>query len=278
MLLFKGDLRLLVLLLVLHTSCGSDDDPGLVTQPFSFEDGFEVSGTDIADLLPSDGSRWTNIQQVDPQGTSNEMDIVSSPTSEGNNALRILARASNSVLSKIDIEKGGFQAFTGSKVTIRADFYITTSATLSDLLLIDLECCSCWDPNVPDNQCPGIRLQMSNNNDYLSIERGKISQTTLAQADYSFPRNQWVNVVWEMTLSPDNDGLNTLTIDGNEVISTTAMNMPNADVFRNLFGQNNIDFELQQPIFYERVQIGATANPSAGDIEMFVDNFSITVE
>ncbi len=80
-----------------------------------------------------------------------------------------------------------------------------------------------------------------------------------------------------MTLSPDSDGLNTLIIDGNEVVSSTAMNLPNAQVFRELFAQNNIEFNLQEPVFYERVQVGATANPSTNDVEMFVDNFSITV-
>ena len=56
------------------------------------------------------------------------------------------------------------------------------------------------------------------------------------------------------------------------------MNMPNAQVFSDVFTNQGIDFTLQEPTFYERVQIGATANPIAGNIELFVDNFSIKVE
>ncbi len=139
-------------LVYLGFACGGSDDPDPAAQmPFTFEDGFEVAGEELADLLPADGSRWTNVQQVNPQGAQNEIEITTVPTSEDDKSLRILARASNLVLSKMDIEKGGFQAYAGAVVTIQADFYISTTESLSDLLLIDLECCSCWDPNVPDN-------------------------------------------------------------------------------------------------------------------------------
>ncbi len=55
------------------------------------------------------------------------------------------------------------------------------------------------------------------------------------------------------------------------------MNMPNAEIFADVFQQNGIDFTLQEPVFYERVQIGATANPTAESLEVFVDNFSINI-
>ncbi len=183
----------------------------------------------------------------------------------------------------MDIEKNGLNIRSGDKVTIKADFYISGTQPLQNLLLIDLECCSCWDPNVGDNygsenQCPGVRLMMSGGNDYLSIERGKISGTTLEQTDLIFPRNQWVSIEWEMTLSDNDNGQNKLLINGMEVINENAMNMPNAQIFRDVFATKGIEFNLQEPTFYERVQIGATANPTAGDVELFVDNFSIRVE
>lgn len=119
---------------------------------------------------------------------------------------------------------------------------------------------------------------MSGGNDYLSIERGKISETTIQQTDFAFPRNQWVTVEWEMTMSDSENGLNRLIINGTKVINQTGMNMPNAQVFKDVFLNQGIDFTLQEPTFYERVQIGATANPTAGNIELFVDDFSIKVE
>ncbi|SNR54421.1 hypothetical protein SAMN04488009_2284 [Maribacter sedimenticola] len=276
---------LFVTILLLFAACDKNEknieEP--LTAKFLFEDGFETQNNSIDELFPSTGSRWSLIQQTDPSNASNEISITNNEFSEGQNAIRFLAYRSDDQLSKIDIEKGGLNIKSGDKVTIKADFYIDTNESLENLLLIDLECCSCWDPSVGDNfgaenQCPGVRLMMSGGNDYLSIERGKISGTTLKQTNFAFPRNQWVSVVWEMTLSVNEDGLNRLLINGTEVLNQMGMNMPNAKIFRETFANEGIDFTLKEPTIYERVQIGATANPTAGNIELFVDNFSLRVE
>lgn len=250
---------------------------------FLFEDGFETQNALLDELFPSNGNRWSTIQQTDPTNETNEISISNTEFNEGQNSLRIFAYQSDSDLSKVDIEKNGLNIISGDKVTIKADFYIVGTESLENLLLIDLECCSCWDPSVGDNfgaenQCPGVRLIMSGGNDYLSIERGKISGTTIQQTDFAFPRNQWVTVQWEMTMSDSENGINRLIINGTEVINQTGMNMPNAQVFTDVFLNQGIDFTLQEPTSYERVQIGATANPTAGNIELFVDDFSIMVE
>ncbi|MBW1297875.1 hypothetical protein [Aquimarina litoralis] len=214
------------------------------------------------------------VQQTNP---SNEIAISTTTFSEGQNALRLLALKSDDVLSKMDIEKEGFKAFAGDLVVLEADFYLNSIENIENLLLIDLECCSCWDPTVNDNQCPGVRLMMSGGNDFLAIERGKISATNLQQTSVQFPRNEWVTVRWELTLANTDTGVNKLSINGNEVINDNGMNMPNATIFRDVFAQNGIDFTLQEPVFYERIQVGATANPTMEDIELFVDNFSIKI-
>ncbi|WP_299247046.1 hypothetical protein [uncultured Aquimarina sp.] len=274
-----------IIILAFCFACSNNDDTLIETAPsFLFEDGFETQTNSIDELFPDDGSRWSNIQQTNPSDQTNEITISNTTLSEGNNALRIFAFKSDNLLSKMDIEKGGFQAFSGDQVIIQADFYINATANLEELFLIDLECCSCWDPLVDadpssdgDNQCPGVRLKMSGGNDFLSLERGKISASTLTQTSFQFPRNEWVSVRLELTLSDNDAGTNKLLINGNEVINSSGMNMPNAEVFRDVFAQNGIDFNLQEPTFYERIQIGATANPTAEDIELFVDNFSIQI-
>lgn len=252
-------------------------------ESFLFEDGFETQNDLLDELFPSNGNRWSTIQQTDPTNATNEISISSTEFNEGQNALRVLAYQSDSDLSKVDIEKNGLNIVSGDKVTIKANFFIVGTESIENLLLLDLECCSCWDPNVGDNygsenQCPGVRLMMSGGNDYLSIERGKISGTTIQQTDFAFPRNQWVSVQWEMTMSDNENGLNRLIINGTEVINEAGMNMPNAQVFTDVFLNQGVDFTLQEPTFYERVQIGATANPTAENIELFVDDFSIKVE
>ena len=245
---------------------------------FIFEDGFETSNQEFNELFPQDGSRWTNIQIVNPTVKTNTLTLSSIVVKDGNSSLAVLSNQSDEILSKADIEKSGLQASAGSTVTIEADFYIDSDKNLENLLLIDLECCSCWDPSVPENQCPGVRLMLSGGDDYLSIERGKIAGDLLLQTTTKFPRKEWVTVRWESTLSPNEDGANKLFLNGNQILSENGMNMPNAEIFRALFTENDIDFELQEPVSYERVQIGATANPDAEDLLLYVDNFSIQIE
>ncbi|GMN10264.1 hypothetical protein MTsPCn9_13210 [Croceitalea sp. MTPC9] len=275
-----------VIFLVFSCSNDSEQEKNLENNVnFIFEDGFETSSTDFSLLFPNDNSRWTTIQLISPNSATNSLELSSNIVSEGNQSLVIQSRQSDEILSKADIEKGGFIAPANSKVIIEADFYIDSDINIENLFLLDLECCSCWDPEVDanpsvdgDNKCPGIRLMMSGGDDYLSIERGKIAGTTLRQSSFKFPRKEWVTVRWELNLSPNEDGTNLLFINENLILSENGMNMPNAKVFRDVFAENNIDFELQEPVVYERIQVGATANPDTGDLTIYLDNFSISIE
>lgn len=280
-------LLLFSFILMVYIGCDTDSNVENTEEPstevFIFEDGFETQNNTLTALFPQNQSRWTLLQQTDPSNATNEVSIISNEFSEGQNAIRFVAYESDTQLSKMNIEKGGLNIETGDKVVISADFYINGNQSIENLLLIDLECCSCWDPSVGDNygaenQCPGVRLMMSGGNDFLSIERGKISGTTLQQTNTPFPRNEWVSVQWEMIMSADASGENKLRINDVEVLNETGMNMPNAAIFSDVFQNQGINFTLQEPTFYERVQIGATANPTAATVELFVDNFSITVE
>ncbi|MEM9832319.1 MAG: heparin lyase I family protein [Bacteroidota bacterium] len=271
-------LGFLPLLLLTIVACQSDEAPNVVDSAYQFQDGFEVNEGEFSNLFPDDESRWTNIQLVHPAQAENEIGLTTDLVRDGTYALRIVANPSSDIVSKSGIEKGGFSAPVGSTVTIEVDVYLNSTSNIKNLLLLDLECCSCWDPSVPNNQCPGIRLMMSGDDDYLAIERGKILGATLTQTNTRFPRQEWVHLIWQMKLSPEEDGENKLFINDREVISTTGMNLPNAAIFKEEAAQQNIDFTLQQPLQYERVQVGATANSSEHPVELFIDNFSLRVE
>jgi hypothetical protein len=258
-------------------ACGEDEADAPAGNDYRFEDGFETAGNAINELFPANGTRWSAIQQANPANATNAISLTSQYFTEGQTGLHILAQPSDSKLSKMDIEKNGFKAASGDKVTIAAKFYIKGNQSLDNLLLIDLECCSCWDPHSgAENQCPGVRLKLSG--EYLSIERGKISASTIRQTQVALPRNEWVHVQWEMTLSDTDTGENRLLIDGILVIDQAAMNMPNARIFKEAYADAGIAFELQEPVFYERVQVGVTANPTTNQAELFVDDFSIAIE
>lgn len=271
------------LIFVFTSGCDKDAEPDMSEPPSAhgeFKDGFETETHTLEELFAADGSRWTAMQQQNPSPGINEISLTTLEASEGESALRIYAHPSDSTVSKMDIEKGGLEMYAADRITIRADFLIPGSQSLENLFLIDLECCSCWDSSVVENygienQCPGIRLKFAEG-DYLSIERGKINGSTWSQTELAFPRDQWVSVEWELTLSDGSDGINKLSINGIEVINQSGMNMPNAEVFAALFADQGMEFNLPEPGVYERIQVGATANSSPGAVELYVDNFELT--
>lgn len=267
-----------ITIVILFFSCGDNTEiiePN--TMSFSFQDGFEQTDNLIDNLFPADGSRWTSIQQVNPAAGANDITIENEIVSEGKDALRIFSMPADDILSKMDIEKQGFFATSGETITIEADLYINSDENLQDLFLLDVECCSCWDMSVSDNQCPGIRLKFSGAENYLSIERGKILERTISQNRFSFPKREWVNVRWIMQLSSEDDGYNTLIINDQIVIEEVGSNLPNQRSFREVFAAEGVNFELSEPLGYERIQIGATANPTEHEVEMYLDNFSLTI-
>ncbi len=266
----------MLLLSALFGACDKIDPLPEPAPGYVFADGFETAGADLAELFGGDGSRWTDLQLVHPGGGSNVVELTDAIVAEGGRALRVLAKASDNTLSKAGIEKGGFAAPEGSTLRISARVYLDTEGDIEDLFLLDLECCSCWDPNVPNNQCPGIRL-MVREGGYLAIERGKILGSTIVQTAVALPRKEWVALTWEMSLSPGDGGRNRLLISGEQVIDAPGANMPNAARFAAEFAAGGIDFELQQPLAYERFQIGATANPTARDVELFVDEVRLEI-
>lgn len=254
---------------------GCDENQGVENLPeernFIFQEDFE-SSTNINELFHADGSRWSNIQVVNPSNGENEIGLSVGPIGSREKTLKIFSFPSDDILSKIDIEKSGLVLSEGGELLIQFDVYINSTEELSDLFLFDLECCQCWDPTVVDNQCPGIRLKLGGGKNYLSIERGKILGSTLVQSELPLPLQEWVKVQWNMKLSSEDTGDNVLMINGIEVINVRGKNMPNASEFKEAFSKEEIDFTLQSPLNYERIQIGATANPTAHPVELYIDN------
>lgn len=77
-------------------------------------------GGEFNELFPADRSRWTNVQNVSPNNGRNGIGLTSTPVSEGERALRLLAFPGDDVPSKVDIETTGFFAPAGSTVTFGA--------------------------------------------------------------------------------------------------------------------------------------------------------------
>ncbi|MFQ5640248.1 MAG: hypothetical protein ACE5IR_19890 [bacterium] len=274
---------ILALALALHLCAGCKESAQIntpATEILLFQDGFETSDGVFSSLFVEDGSRWSNLQLVNPfAGPENQVVLSSTKVHSGCYALEIVCHPSDSIVSKADLEKYGFRLYAGDRVTISAWFYIEGLQNLQSVFLIDLECIDCWDPSVPDNPAPGMRLMFSGGDDYLVVERGKIGLRgeSLRQSSFHFPRNRWVELKWILDLSPNEDGKTELYLDGQQILAASGINMPNADIFARIAEENGIDFQLQEPVYYERLQVGVTANSGEDSVHIFLDDVSIGV-
>ena len=124
-----------------------------------------------------------------------------------------------------------------------------------------------------------IKGLQTGGDDYLVVERGKIGLRgeSLRQNSFHFPRDRWVELKWVLDLSPTEDGRAELYLDGQQILAASGINMPNADIFAQLGEENGIDFTLQEPVYYERIQVGVTANSGVDSVHLFVDDVSVVV-
>jgi hypothetical protein len=271
----------LSVLFCLGAACGSPGD-GAAIPPHTgttFRDGFENANA-LQDLFAADASRFSATQIVDAGVGTNSLFLATEHAHSGLASLGVDAYpSSDAVISKSDIQKQGFHFYEGDVVTITAWFYAEDAADLSDVFVLDLECEACWDPNVPNNQTPGIRVQLKGIEGYAVVERDKIGLTgeSFRQDTYALPRNRWVPISWRLVLSPNTDGLTELRVDDTLVISRTGINMPSANIFAETFAAAGLTFELQQPVFYERLQVGVTA-AGASHVHLFVDDVHVEQE
>jgi hypothetical protein len=240
--------------------------------PVTFADGFDISG--IADLFPSDRSRWTSLQKTFPQ---NEIDLVNQPLKDGSASLRLRAvpSISGSNVSKAGIVKKIPQVRSGQHFHASAWFLIPPSQDLNNLYIMDIECSTCWPVNahVP-NPSPGVRIRLKDADGEPVLERGKIKlrgPRNELNTGIPLPRGQWFKLDWHLDLSSDDTGLTEIMIDDKIAFRGRGANLLNPSSFEG----SGIKLERVQ---YDRFQIGITANGVSNTIEMFVDDVSIRVQ
>lgn len=235
-----------------------------------FSDGFE-NVQNFSDLLPGNASRWTNVQRTHDD---NKVEMETRVVRGGSRALHLYSKPARNV-SKADIERGGLDLREGQRVTISAWFYIPGNHSLRELYLMDMECESCWPENSRrKNKSPGVRLALKSDAGILAVERGKIGfrKGTLRGAQVGFPRNRWVHLKWISVLSTQEDGLSEVYMDGQKILSARAINMPSPAIFK------KYGIRLKQPIRYDRVQFGITANGTSAPVRMYLDDVRITTD
>lgn len=244
---------LLALMLALF-SCSRDNDVAIA----GFDDNFDNYASS-GDVFTN--TNWTKYVQT---YSENQLEISTDTTHAGAGAIRLYAVSGvGKTVPKSDLASEGVIYYKMNDIVrISTWLFIPNRGTLDKLFILDIE-----DP-ASISTGPGIRLMFGPDND-LMVERNKMGLSNMVQPEaqkVSFPFDQWVNVVFELKLCTRRQGYvklwqnDTLLIDESDIIT-----LPKDRLYITQGTHNG----------YANIEVGITANSTAHDVVMFVDDFSV---
>jgi len=222
--------------------------------PDFFQDDFESYSTFSELLLPND-QLWSFAQLTRGE---NNITVDTTKVHSGNKSLKFVAQKSDKDgASKSSIAKQNMAFWEGETVKMSAWYFIEGTNSLEWLFLMDLE------EQTAVGAGPGMRLALVDNK--LSVEykfnEKDITQKTGQEID--FPRNQWVQVVWEVKLSQKNQGSVRLWQNGQLIIdSKNNRTLPKDFLY----------FQQGTKGMYSSCEIGITANSKDNDLTIWADD------
>lgn len=241
----------ILLISVLVSSCNKEE---FFKGPNFFEDNFETYSS-LSDLLIDDDQLWSLTQLTRDQNTIN-VDTLNFHS--GNKSLKFKAKkTTNGDASKSSIMKQNMAFWNGETVRMTAWYYIEGIESLEWLFLMDLE------EQTAVGTGPGMRLALVNNQ--LRVEHkfleDDIVQTTGTEID--LPRNEWVEIIWEVKLSTKDKGAVKLWQNGQLIIDTKNNRTLPKDL---------LYFQQGTKGMYSSIEVGITANSDDNDLTMWVDD------
>ena len=247
-------MKKIIILFVFGTLIISCNKEKFFDGPDFFEDDFENYSA-LEDLLSDEDENWSFTQ------LTNENNIILVDTSKfhsGNRSLKfIAARSTNELLSKCSIVKQNMAFWEGETVRLSGWYFIEGTNALDWLFLFDLE------EQTAIGAGPGMRLALVNNQ--LLVEY-KFYESSILQPigqEIDFPRNEWVEIVWEVKLSQKNEGTVKLWQNGILIIDTKNNRTLPKDLLYSQQGTKGM---------YSSVEIGITANSKDNDLTIWVDD------
>ncbi|MEM7659122.1 MAG: heparin lyase I family protein [Bacteroidota bacterium] len=223
----------------------------------AYADGFETYASSKT-LLDDSDEFWT-FTQLTLEGNTITVDSTFAHT--GQQSLRFDgAGTSGDILSKTSLSKSNLAFWEGESLRVTAWYYLADTLELAWLFLMDLE------EKIPVGAGPGMRIALVDNQ--LLLEH-KYLEPNLLQPEATaieFPRNQWVEIQWELTLSRNGAGEVRLWQDGQLLIEATEHNTLPKDVL--YFQQGTLGR-------YNSLEIGLTAQPANQPARLWVDEVKI---
>lgn len=222
--------------------------------PNFFQDDFE-NYSSLNDLLIPNDPLWSFTQLT---RTDNEIRVDSTKAHTGNKSLKFFAQKSDREgASKSSIAKQNMAFWEGETIRLSAWYFIEGTQSLDWLFLMDIE------EQTAIGAGPGMRLALVDNK--LRVEH-KFFEKDLVQTpenEIDFPRNQWVEIVWEIKLSQKNKGNVRLWQNGQLIINSNNNTTLPKDFLYSQQGTKGM---------YSSCEIGITANSKDNDLGIWVDD------
>lgn len=249
-------LRILLLCLPLVAGC---DKEKLFKGPDHYDDGFEAYAS-AEELIDGNDLRWS-FDQLTLDG--NNYFIDTAVVHGGKQSIRFEGKASeNDALSKCSIAKQKMAFWEGQTVYLSAWYYLTGQEDFNWLFLMDIE------EQAAIGAGPGMRLVLVE--DQIRVEH-KFNERDIVQDSTTavlFPREQWVQLEWEILLSQKDDGTVRVWQDGSLILSAEN---------RRTLPKDQLYFQQGTKAMYSSVEFGLTANATPVDQVLYLDDVSVRV-
>jgi len=222
--------------------------------PDFFQDDFEAYSL-LSDLLLPNDQLWSFTQL-----TRNENNITLDTTNfhSGNKSLKFVAKKSdNNGASKCSVAKQNMAFWDGETIRVSAWYFIEGTQSIEWLFLFDLE------EQTAIGAGPGIRLALVNNQLRMEYKFNEKDVVQNSGQEVYFPRNQWVEILWEVKLSQKNKGSVKLWQNGQLIIDSKNNRTLPKDI---------LYFQQGTKGMYSSIEIGITANSKDNDLTLWMDD------
>lgn len=188
----------------------------------------------------------------------NTIEVDTTLVHNGNRSLKFFAKKTDQDgVSKVSIAKQNMAFWEGETVRLSAWYFIDGASSLEWLFLMDLE------EQTAIGAGPGMRLALVDNKLRVEYKFNENDITQQSGQEINFPRNQWVELVWEVKLSQKNKGTVRLWQNGQLIIDSKQNRTLPKDL---------LYFQQGTKGMYSSCEIGITANSKDSDLTLWVDD------
>lgn len=250
--------RVIVCCLFISAFSGCLND-ALFEGPDFFSDDFEAY-LSFDDMFPEEDALWSFTQITLPE---NQLDLDSAFSHFGSQSIKCTAvPTANGIVSKSSIAKHNMAFWEGETMRASCWYYLEGDEPVDWLFLMDIE------EQTAIGASPGIRLALV---DSCMMVEHKFLEQDIYQPDnqrIAFPRNEWVNLTWEITLSTKEDGAIRLYQNGQLIIEDTSTKTLPTDL---------LYFQQGTKGMYSSIELGLTANSTGKNVTLWIDDMQVEV-